>query len=81
MTISDVKIKDNPEFITTTITLLHNDSTRQFAMNMDFELKKAIHIVKVKAKADIHIQLMEDQHFSQTIEYVHVFIIHLIFKN
>lgn len=68
MTISDVKIKDNPEFINTTIKMLHNISTRQFALNMDFDIKKALHIVKVKVKADIAIRFMEDQHFTQTID-------------
>lgn len=68
MTISDIKIKDNPDLITTTVKLLHNDSSRQFAMNMEYAIKKDLQHVKVRAKADISIQFMEDQHFSQVID-------------
>ena len=68
MTISDIKVKDNPERVTSTVKLLHNDSSRQFALNMDFDVKKEVRNVKVKAKVQITMQFMENQQFNQIID-------------
>ena len=71
MTITDIKIKDNPEIVSSSIKLMHNDSKRQYALDMEFDTKKALKNVKVKVNIEMRMKFLENQYFSQTMDICH----------
>ena len=39
MTVSDIRIKDNPRYSNTSMKLLHNDTEKQYFMDVDVQIK------------------------------------------
>lgn len=53
MVLKDMKFIDNSEFVQTSLIPVHNDITKQFAVDIKFLLKKELKVLKIKFSVEI----------------------------